>query len=59
MGPYPVFGMIVLFVGIIVFFGCVVRVNMHDCADLFVTFALQNAKRPISGPLASSYSRFG
>jgi hypothetical protein len=34
--------MFVLIVDIIMLFGCVVRVNMHDHADLFVTFVLTN-----------------
>lgn len=42
MGPYPFFGMIVLFVGIIMLFGCVVSVNTHYRADLFVGLSFEN-----------------
>jgi hypothetical protein len=49
VGPYPVFGMIVLFVGIIMLFGCVVRVNTHYRADLFVAFVLQSEEEASKG----------
>jgi hypothetical protein len=42
VGPYPVFGVIVLIVGVFMFFGCVVGINTHYRADLFVVLSFEN-----------------